>query len=70
MFSMERVSNKDPEELLREISQNRISQNVCINDLGTSSVLLICFALHVSSFELSFIPSVLWNGQASAYYVG
>jgi hypothetical protein len=67
MFSMERVSNKDPEELLREISQN-----VCINDLGTSSILLICFALHVSSFELSFIPSVcvLWNGQASAYYVG
>ncbi|KAH9572699.1 hypothetical protein CY35_02G165600 [Sphagnum magellanicum] len=33
MFSMERVSNKDPEELLREISQNGISQNVCINDL-------------------------------------
>jgi len=30
---MERVSTKDPEELLREISQNGISQNVCINDL-------------------------------------
>jgi 4-diphosphocytidyl-2-C-methyl-D-erythritol kinase len=33
LFSMERVSTKDPEELLREISQNGISQNVCINDL-------------------------------------
>jgi 4-diphosphocytidyl-2-C-methyl-D-erythritol kinase len=33
LFSMERVSKKDPEELLREISQNGISQNVCINDL-------------------------------------
>jgi hypothetical protein len=38
LFSMERVSKKDPEELLREISQNGISQNVCINDLGTSSI--------------------------------
>ncbi len=62
---MERVSEKDPEELLREISQNGISQNVCINDLGTSSICPIhlpyMWALW-ASFILSV--SVLWNGQA------
>jgi 4-diphosphocytidyl-2-C-methyl-D-erythritol kinase len=33
-FRLEQVSKADPLTLLKEITQNGISQDVCVNDLG------------------------------------
>jgi len=44
---MENASDKNPEELLREIAENGISQSVCINDLG------MCLLLPLLGFHLS-----------------
>lgn len=41
-FSMDNVSNKDPEDLLREIAEKGISQSICVNDLGTSFLTWLC----------------------------
>lgn len=38
-FSMDNASDTNPEDLLREIAENGISQSVCINDLGMCPLL-------------------------------
>lgn len=53
---MDNVSDRNPEDLLREITENGISQTVCINDLGKHllsplfefhRLSTICSCLHV-----------------------
>lgn len=41
-FRLDQASSVDPLNLLREITQNGISQDVCVNDLGMREHLLIC----------------------------
>lgn len=45
---MDNASDKNPEDLLREIAENGISQSVCINDLG------MCLLLPLWGFHRSW----------------
>lgn len=73
-FSMDNVSDRNPEDLLREIAENGISQCVCINDLGICLLsplfgflfqlftILYLFEFYVTSF-LTYTQSIFFSAM-------